>query len=89
MPWFNELIKKFRNYPLTDENLDKVVETFNDFFKEYNEKDNFFSNSEDTDFENPSTSAPLTQLKENKKTDLDKLIRQLDYFLIELDSKIK
>ncbi len=114
MPWFNELIKKFRNYPLTDENLDEVVETFKNFFKEYNEKDNFFSNSEDTDFENPSTSAPLTQLKENKKTDLDKLIkelrndlkynffsyfwekkenlkliRQLDYFLIELDSKIK
>jgi len=114
MPWFNELIKKFRNYPLTYENLDEVVETFKNFFKEYNEKDNFFSNSEDTDFENPSTSAPLTQLKENKKTDLDKLIKelrndlkynffsyfwekkenlkliiQLDYFLIELDSKIK
>ncbi|WP_338974364.1 hypothetical protein [Spiroplasma endosymbiont of Tricholauxania praeusta] len=114
MPWFNELIKKFKNNPLTDENLDEVVETFKNFFKECNEKDNFFSNSEDTDFENPSTSAPLTQLKENKKTDLDKLIkelrndlkynffsyfwekkenlkliRQLDYFLIELDSKIK
>ncbi|WP_342261209.1 hypothetical protein [Spiroplasma endosymbiont of Notiophilus biguttatus] len=114
MPWFNELIKKFRNYPLTDENLDEVVETFKIFFKEYNEKNNFFSNSEDTDFESPSTSAPLTQLKENKKTDLDKLIkelrndlkynffsyfwekkenlkliRQLDYFLIELDNKIK
>lgn len=35
MPWFNELIKKFRNYPLTDENLDEVVETFNNFFKRH------------------------------------------------------
>ena len=114
MPWFNELIKKFRNYPLSDENLDEVVETFKNFFQEYNEKDNFFSNSKDIDFENPSTSAQLIQLKENKKTDLDKLInelrndlkyiffsyfwekkenlkliKKLNYFLIEIDNKIK
>lgn len=113
MPWKN-IFKINKNYSINDENLDSVIEIFEEFFKEYNEKNNFFSNSEDIDFDNPNTSAQLNQLKEIKTIELNKLInelkndlkynffsnfwekkenlkliRQLDYFLIELDSKIK
>lgn len=76
MPWKN-IFKINKNYSINDENLDSVIETFEEFFKEYNDKNNFFSNSEDIDFDNPNTSAQLNQLKEIKTIELNKLINEL------------
>ncbi|BET39598.1 hypothetical protein [Spiroplasma ixodetis] len=76
MPWKN-IFKINKNYSINDENLDSVIEIFEEFFKEYNDKNNFFSNSEDIDFDNPNTSAQLNQLKEIKKIELNKLINEL------------
>lgn len=80
MPWTN-IFKINKNYSINDEYLDSVIETFEEFFQEYNDKNNFFSNSEDIDFNNPNTSAQLNQLKEIKTIELNKLINELRNYL--------
>lgn len=77
MLWFNELIRKFRNFPLNNESLDEVIVIFEDLFEQYNEKDNFFSSLESSTCEDADASLALIQLKEIEKVKIDTLIKEI------------
>lgn len=77
MPLLDRLIKRFKNFPLNEESLDGVIAIFEDLFKEYIEKDDFFSSSKPTTSQNIDASLPLMKLKEITKSNLDELIKEI------------